>query len=123
MGGSGGPSNDPSKKKVSDDGGTGAGGEKNGGGDNCVIRFSARIHGPVPGVANLLTVGEFLSVVRIEGPPIQLRLLNASGKEVGSLAGQRELTRVLSCMEDGHTYLAEVQSSSGSLITVIVRNA
>ena len=126
MGGSGAPPLGSGKRgKSNDDSGTGAGNGGGGGGssdDDCIIQFVARIHGPVPGLADLLRVGDVLDVVRIEGPPIQLGLFNKSNQQVGALAGQRELTRVLNCIENGNSYVAEVQSSSGSMIAVSVRN-
>lgn len=104
-------------------GGSGGGGDSSSGGDDCVIQFVARIHGPVPGRADVLRIGDVLRVVRIDGPPVQLGLFDSSDERVGSLAGQRELTRILDCIEAGNSYVAEVQSSSGSMISVQVRNA
>lgn len=127
MGGSSDSPWDRSSQRGGADGRKPGGGDGEGGGssgsNDCVFQFVARIHGPVPGVANLLNVGDLLTVVLIDGPPIQLGLLDESGQQVGSLAGQRELLRMLGCMQTGISYVAEVQSSIGSMISVQVRNA
>lgn len=93
------------------------------GGASCAIQFKAKIHGPVPGRATSLSMGDVLRVERIEGPPEQLGLFDTSGERVGSLAGHRELTRLLNCIRDGHKYVAEVGLIEGSIITVQVGNA
>lgn len=103
--------------------GSGGGGGSSSDTGDCTIQFKARIHGPVPGLADNLNVGEMLNVVQIEGPPVQLGLYNRFEERVGSLAGQRELIRILDCIEAGESYVAEVQSSSGPMIYVQVRNA
>lgn len=117
MGGSGGSGySPPSGAKIGGGGGSPSGVE-------CVIELEARIHGPVPGVADNLEVGEQLVVRRIDGPPIRVGLFNAKDEQAGSLAGLRELTRILECMEGGYSYVAAVTSIEGSLIQVQITNA
>lgn len=120
MGGIGGEPIGPSKGLGG--GGAGSGGS-DGNPDRCQLSFSTILFGPVPGVANQLSVGDVMRVT-LTGPAFtQVGVFTSAGGQAGSIAGARQLPTLIACLQAGALYLADVVSVNGSNINIRVRNA
>ena len=123
MGGSGGPSNGTSRGLGGrGTGGSGSGGPP-GGEDQCILSFQTTIFGPVPGVADHLSVGEVLTVVLTATPTSQVGVFTSALAQAGSIGGARQLPTLIGCLQNGVNYSADVISVNGSNVGIRVRNA
>jgi hypothetical protein len=91
--------------------------------DQCDLRFETILFGPVPGVADQLSVDDTLSVILTGSPATQVGVFTSTGAQAGSIGGARQLPILIRCLQDGVSYEAEVISVNGSSIGIRVRTA
>jgi hypothetical protein len=105
-------------------GGGGGGGGPDippGGGVNCEsIHEETTLNSAKPDVVKTLRVGDILTL-QARAPRGPLVAVTASSKEAGSITSAR-LARILSCITEGHEYVAEVLRIRGGEVTVEVRH-
>lgn len=124
MGGSGGSGGYPTSGSGSGSGVGGTSGGDDGAGadvDPCAIRITVNLFGPVPGVADQLSVGDVLDVRRAGGRAVGV--FTRSGTRAGTIAGHAQLPTLLNCLYQGVIYAAEVIGASSGQIVLRVQQA
>lgn len=95
-------------------------GAAEGGGDCLDLRLSRWLEGPVPGVADQLTVGDVLTVQLQDGSPVIVALVTAGGQIAGSVV---PTGRLLACLRQGVLFLGHVRGAAGGAVQVEIRAA
>lgn len=106
----------------SSSGGTNGGpaGGAGGGADTCVLRFNTVLASPVPAEVAALSTGDVLLVLLQDAPPA-VTACQPDGTIVGGIT--QEVLRLRTCIQQGHSYEARVQSISGGAVQLQVYNA
>jgi hypothetical protein len=96
--------------------GVGAGGGRD---DPCSTLVLMRtLEGPVPGIADELEVGTFLTLQLRPGPPRIVAAVTPGGQDAGSILPTQ---RLLDCLEMGVAFEAHVDVVDGGLVKTTVR--
>lgn len=120
-GGGGGPT-PPRRKSTRGQGGGGAGPDPGEPKDICVmIKEDVRLESPKPEVLAELKPGDVLELRAKDGKP-PVRAVTAAGKTAGSVVTS-SLETLLRCMDQGHRYVATVQSIKGGMCIVRITHA
>ncbi len=90
--------------------------------DSCELEFEANVFGPVAGVADELSEGDMLAVSLTEDDTVKVVLQDSQGRTAGTLAGSARISKLVSCVQQGTEYSAEVISVDSGDIRVLVRN-
>lgn len=91
-----------------------------GGADSCILRFNTVLASPVPTQVAALSLGDILMVLVQDAPPA-VTVCQPDGTIVAGIT--QEVLRLRACIQQGHTYEAEILSISGGAVQVQVRNA
>jgi hypothetical protein len=87
--------------------------------DPCsALRLERNLEAPVPGVADVLKVGDILSVQLRDGDPPAVALVTDTGALAGSVV---PTVRLLDCLRQGVPYKAEVQEAAAGIVHVEVK--
>ena len=91
-----------------------------GGTNKCILRFTTVLASPDPDVVASVTDGQLLDIVRVDEPIRVIVAKTLFGEIVGAVS--REIITLRACIDEGHTYEAEVIQAAGGSVTVEVRN-
>jgi hypothetical protein len=82
------------------------------------LRLERTLEAPVPGVADVLAVGDLLGVaLRDEQPPLVVAI-DQAGQDAGGIVPTGQL---IECLRQGFRFEAEVTSRNGGAIHIEVR--
>lgn len=73
-----------------------------------------------PAAIPVLKVGDILTVVA-QSPTGPLAVVHSSGTTVGAITSA-SAARILECIQNGHNYVAVIQTISGAQIVVLIRH-
>jgi hypothetical protein len=81
--------------------------------------FETVLASPSPEALSDLEVDDLLDVVAVETPARGVVAQTIDGTYVGAVV--RDILRLRQCLQEGHTYEAEVRAVDGGSITVLIR--
>jgi hypothetical protein len=121
MGGSGSGSRGfgkPSQPEGSQGSGSTGGGGGGGSADECAtLAFTAILQSPQPGVVQTLALGTVLNLKSTNGGPPVVAVTSDDRIAGGVIPN---INRVIDCMNNGYTFVAEVTKIDGGAVTVHV---
>lgn len=101
-------------------GGGGGGWAPSGPAPRCdTLSFTATVNSPQPAALATVNVGDILDV-SLSPPPQQTVLVSKQGATVGALTGSK-ISTLVSCLQNGYRFEAEVVSLNGGICSVDVR--
>ena len=87
--------------------------------DPCDLTEQTNVNSVDRKVLATLQIGSVLSVVKNAGPPVRLLVQTSAGATLGSITSP-SLAQILSCIDAGHQYQAEIRSISGGAVQVSI---
>lgn len=83
------------------------------------LAFTATVNSPQPAALAAVSVGDVLDV-SLSPPPQQTVVVSKLGATVGALTGPK-ISTLVSCLQNGYRFEAEVVALNGGICTVEVR--
>lgn len=98
--------------------------ESGAGKDPCDLQFQVDLFSPIANVIQTLKTGDRLSVqLHTQGQSTSVAAITmSSGQVAGTIAGSSHLGALVSCLQKGESYEAEVSAITGSQVTVVVEH-